>query len=798
MRPRTLELEGFGAFRDPTVIDFADTDLFALQGPTGAGKSTVIDAICFALYGNVPRYDDQRLVAAAMSSHAVEMRVRLRFELAGMVYDVVRVVRRTGPGRVSTKEARLEIVDGDVLAGREGELRTQIEGLLGLTFDDFTRCVVLPQGSFARFLHDKPADRQGLLVRLLDLGVYGRMLQRANTRAGELERDIAFVDGHLAGLADVTPESIEELVESLVVLARTTADIADRVPIIESGFERARQTSLVARDHAGWLELLDGVEMPAGLVDLAERIAEARRQADDAEVSHGAAVDLVDRLSEASRSGPRTEAVEASIARRQRHQRGAVVVAELADQLGHATKSAEQSEADTQDAAIAATAAAAALGELRAEHLAHTLAVELRSGEECPVCHQLVERLPLSTIPAALAAAEASVARADRALAEARRNADIGRRELDRIVDRKQQARELFDELAAELVGVASDEELRAQLIEAAELERSATAARTAEQLARRQVDQARKQLETLDRDQQRFDGTMHRQRDALVGLGAPAPVGGLVEAWAALAQWAQARRPEVETEYQRLRGEARSLTDRADRDRSELVSTVRAVGVEASLDASVETVVKALDRRRDGLDRQLADGRAALEKRGTLVEQRERLVERRRVAVELGRLLKADRFQRWLVEETLAELAARASGRLLTMSNGRFSIDLNPNGEFAVIDHGEGDERRGVRTLSGGETFQTSLALALALSDHLVELSGRRGHALESIFLDEGFGTLDSESLDAVASTIELLGSDGRMVGIVTHVAALAERMPVRYLVSRGPRSAMVERVVA
>ena len=211
MRPVVIEMEGFGAFREPTRIDFTDADLFALQGPTGAGKSTVIDAICFALYGNVPRYDDQRLVGAAMSMNAAEMRVRLRFEVAGQLYDAVRVVRRSsgsspGSTRVSTKEARLELVGGAVLAGKEGELRAAVEDLLGLTFDDFTRCVVLPQGAFARFLHDKPADRQALLVRLLDLGVYGRMVQRANTRGAELDRELAFIDGRLDGLGEASPD----------------------------------------------------------------------------------------------------------------------------------------------------------------------------------------------------------------------------------------------------------------------------------------------------------------------------------------------------------------------------------------------------------------------------------------------------------------------------------------------------------------------------------------------------------------------------------------------------------------
>jgi DNA repair protein SbcC/Rad50 len=104
-------------------------------------------------------------------------------------------------------------------------------------------------------------------------------------------------------------------------------------------------------------------------------------------------------------------------------------------------------------------------------------------------------------------------------------------------------------------------------------------------------------------------------------------------------------------------------------------------------------------------------------------------------------------------------------------------------------------DETRSVRSLSGGETFQASLALALALADRITELAADGAPALESIFLDEGFGTLDPETLDVVAGTIESLGHGERVVGIVTHVRELAERMPTRLLVRKEGRTAVVTR---
>jgi exonuclease SbcC len=116
----------------------------------------------------------------------------------------------------------------------------------------------------------------------------------------------------------------------------------------------------------------------------------------------------------------------------------------------------------------------------------------------------------------------------------------------------------------------------------------------------------------------------------------------------------------------------------------------------------------------------------------------------------------------------------------------------------FAIVDHHNADEARDVRTLSGGETFLASLALALALADSIAELAPVDAPGLDSMFLDEGFGTLDPGTLDVVAGAIEELASGGRMIGIVTHVADLAERLPARFRVTKGPSTSTVELVAA
>ena len=151
----------------------------------------------------------------------------------------------------------------------------------------------------------------------------------------------------------------------------------------------------------------------------------------------------------------------------------------------------------------------------------------------------------------------------------------------------------------------------------------------------------------------------------------------------------------------------------------------------------------------------------------GEQMAQHERAAQ---VAKSLAQNLRANQFERWLLTEALDALVGGASRILRELSSGQYDL-THDKGEFFVVDHGDAGLRRGVRTLSGGETFQASLAMALALSEQLAGLTSASA-SLESIMLDEGFGTLDADTLDVVASTLENLAARGdRMVGVVTHV---------------------------
>jgi exonuclease SbcC len=165
-------------------------------------------------------------------------------------------------------------------------------------------------------------------------------------------------------------------------------------------------------------------------------------------------------------------------------------------------------------------------------------------------------------------------------------------------------------------------------------------------------------------------------------------------------------------------------------------------------------------------------------------------------VAKELARHLRANNFEKWLLEESLRALAAGANLRLTTLAAGQYSLSLSSSLDFEIVDHHAADERRPVKSLSGGETFLVSLALALALSEEVASMSASGASRLEAIFLDEGFGSLDPESLDIVGSVIAEIGASGKMVGIVTHVRELAEEVPVRFEISKATAGATVRKI--
>lgn len=164
---------------------------------------------------------------------------------------------------------------------------------------------------------------------------------------------------------------------------------------------------------------------------------------------------------------------------------------------------------------------------------------------------------------------------------------------------------------------------------------------------------------------------------------------------------------------------------------------------------------------------------------------ERSEVAARHAVTAEMAGDLRTDGFQTYLLEEAFKALVSGASERLYKVSR-RYTMECNAKGEFYVLDHDNAAERRRAETLSGGETFMASLCLALQLSDEVLRASG--AIRMDSLFIDEGFGTLDVDSLSEVTDALEAIRDDGdRMIGIISHRPELTDRLPGCVVVEKG-----------
>lgn len=148
----------------------------------------------------------------------------------------------------------------------------------------------------------------------------------------------------------------------------------------------------------------------------------------------------------------------------------------------------------------------------------------------------------------------------------------------------------------------------------------------------------------------------------------------------------------------------------------------------------------------------------------------------------DLRSVTRGKRFVEFLATERLRYISKSASKRLYKITNGNYELEINEDGEFIIRDNKNGGVRRQTATLSGGETFVTSLALALALSAE-IQLKGTA--PLELFFLDEGFGSLDDMLLDIVMESLEKIHNDHLKVGIISHVESVKARVPIRLMVT-------------
>jgi DNA repair protein SbcC/Rad50 len=854
VRPLKLELKGFTAFREAAVLDLAGLEVFAISGLTGSGKSSLLDAMTYALYGRVERVGDR--VSQLISQGLPRMAVSLEFEVG---HDRYKVTRST-PAKGATK-IQLMRWDADQWnqagegSDRVRDVERRLAGIIGLTYDGFTRSVLLPQGKFAEFMVGDPKKRREILTELLGHALFKRMAERA----GSMGREAAIRAETLSGVleqefGDVTPEALAEAKRRAKDVAgreRALTLAAEQVIRILARWDQAKgsieelkacateagnaatQAQASADELGGLAERLEAhaeaaAELAARAASADQALELARAALSSADATLGSATDLTKAHTSAHALAEMAKARAKVASEGERSKERALTLEGVLELCSRTLVEGEEAlavrEAGARDAETALEAA---------RHADSVTAVSagLVAGDPCPVCGQPLPEAPGPQVDGALDAAtraleaartELEAARktsmeAQRALDRAKREAESNAAEQVRVGTELEELERSRTNQTAQLVAILGDPlpqdpagEVERRMAERRRLddaERNATREASEATQAALKAEHERTTLEAqIDRHRERLAADrqplLDRAARALGKKKPPPKIPASPETEVALAPALQ-RRASLLAEAmavlaERLQGEA---AKRAALEPQLLAEAAAVVGdlVEPAptleaLAESVNAACRAATADVATATHQAKDLAVRLDRKKQVHDDVKQFETRAGIFKALAQELRADRLIAFLQVEALQLLAAAGSERLAALSDGRYRLVCHDD-EFSVVDTWNGDEERSVRTLSGGETFLASLALALALADQVRSLSVTDRARLDSLFLDEGFGTLDPESLSTVTDAIEQLGGDGRLVGVITHVKDLAEQFP-RIEVTKSPSGSRLQLV--
>lgn len=189
----------------------------------------------------------------------------------------------------------------------------------------------------------------------------------------------------------------------------------------------------------------------------------------------------------------------------------------------------------------------------------------------------------------------------------------------------------------------------------------------------------------------------------------------------------------------------------------------------------------KELETKRISIENELNNMEIRLNKKKNIEKEKEKIDEKLGLLRDLERLFKGKRFVEYVASYQLQYVSLEASEKLKWITRGNYGLEVDEKGKFIIRDYKNGGAMRDASTLSGGETFLASLALALSLSAQ-IQLKGTA--PLELFFLDEGFGTLDDEVLEVVMDCLERIHHEKLSIGIISHVESIKNRVPVKLMI--------------
>lgn len=909
MRPLTLTLSAFGPYAGQITLaleQLGKNGLYLIRGDTGAGKTSIFDAIAFALYGEAS--GDQREAAMFRSQYAAPDTptfVELTFESAGKTYRVRRVPEYTRPAKrgggvtLQRAEAELTMPDGRVVT-RVKEVGQAVREIVGVDREQFAQIAMIAQGDFLKLLVASTEERMRIFRQIFHTGRYQKLQAALKDQLAALSRARDKLrDGLMqaVGSARYPADSVlgQRLADAQAgrLLLQETAALLDEIVRQDSAAQEAGRRALERLDKQigqAARTLGQARELAAARTQL--RDAQAKRQAIQQEMEKAGAAraalaarkperealaqqaaalaeevrrheacsrldqaleaaqkrytagcaaqaacakqltDLADQQA-AARAGQERLADSAIRAEKQRAEHAALLEEQrafngLSRDLDAVAASARQYACVQKDYLAAAQSAEAAQGRYQQmnraflDEQAGILALGLQDGAPCPVCGACSHPRPAQVTLGAPREADLEQAKQQAAAAQA----EAGRlsAEAGQLRGALEARRAGLQQRARELLGDVPCEEMAEQIAAAgAALRDRLAACKSALDQAQqdmRQLDQFGHTLRTLEQAVQQAQArqaaaqqaiaraeqdTQHlaRQKQELAdGLRYPdqAAARRAAQQTKDTIQDLDRRTEQAEQAYQACKSQADALE-----------GTIAALAgqLEHAPEIDMETIqaeLEACNARR----RALEDGQTARAARLDRNQDALRALETHGAAL-------AEAEQKWGWVKSLADTAggqlvgrekimletyvqmtyfdrilARANTRLMVMSRGQYELKRRAQAEnnrrqsgleLDVVDHYNGSVRS-VKTLSGGESFQAALSLALGLSDEVQSAAG--GVQLDVMFVDEGFGSLDEEALEQAVRALSDLSGGNRLIGIISHVEALARRIDRQIVVTK------------
>ena len=872
MKPIRLTMSAFGPYAKQTVVDFeklGGSGVFLISGDTGAGKTTIFDAISFALFGEASGGSERRAAKSFRSDYAApgdETYVEFVFQHKDRRYRIRRNPeylrpRKTGGGMTKqVASAEFEALDtGEIRCGID-EVRTQVSALIGLTQDQFAQTVMIAQGDFLRILNARTDSRRELFQKLFNTTLYRRIQERFREMNRACEEENALLDSRIrmeAGKLDADadfperaaleayrgdPEAVDLLLE---LLDRLTAyDAAQRQAVTrERDAIEGRRLELVRSMEAAKavnadFDALDRLsrreaeltERQSDMDDRAVQLARGRRAqnlaiAEDNRKRNAAELQRMEQAhdqaaAELKACDAELPGAEAEARRTAQRLPEADALAARAEQYQSCIPTLHALEADERAFDRLKASLERHLAESRSAEEAHLrireayfssqyglIAQELEEGKPCPVCgataHPRKAALPReSATKAELDRAEQQRQSAQQALQseEQKARAISGRMEAARAQLREAEVQVSERELAGQIAALRAQaqairedrEHAQAQLGELRQRR-----ARSGERLANaeQQLGEKRKlQLEYAQRfSALLLENNFTDEQDYLSARRLPSELDRLDRE---IRQYNEEKRScadRIAALKEKLRGLART-------DLRELEARLKEVEQQRRrVDAREKAVVSRASRNADAAQDIRETRKAQLRKaeKWALVSELYKTLSGQHICAgeKRGKLT----FEAYVQQHYFRQVVAAANLRLNALTEGMFTLrckevarDLRSQAglDMDVLDRSTG-QWRDVSTLSGGESFMASLALALGLSDVVQARSG--GIRLDAMFIDEGFGSLDENALNHAMALLDSLADGKRLIGVISHMPELKERIERRIEVRKTLTGAQI-----